>query len=292
MGVSTGWSVVELVSHGSSLGSGGSFFVHSGMWVSAVHPLLGPVSGGTRLGVVGSHFRESSTLVCRFEESSKTVVARYVDAGRLECATPMQSGTGPRRVEVSLNGQQFSSSGVEYTYVPSAAVSSVWPLSGLAEGGTPVTVSGSGFSSLSESLGYLRCRFNTTTVVGMYVSESLVVCNSSASSSSGYVSVEVTTNGVDYTSDGVELELSDLLVGEVSPWSGPELGGTVVTLSGSGFASSDALRCRFGDASLVSASVHSVSEARCVSPSVGASGWLVLEPVSYTHLTLPTILLV
>mgnify|MGYP003310838787 CR=1 FL=1 len=90
----TGWSVVELVSHGSSLRSGGSFYVHSRMWVSSVHPLLGPVVGGTRLGLVGSHFRESSTLVCRFEEASRTVSARYIDSGLVECSSAASSGVG------------------------------------------------------------------------------------------------------------------------------------------------------------------------------------------------------
>jgi hypothetical protein len=41
---------------------------------------------------------------------------------------------------VSLNGQQWSNSGVAFTYRPAAAVSSVWPVRGAMEGGTPVTV--------------------------------------------------------------------------------------------------------------------------------------------------------
>ena len=57
-----------------------------------------------------------------------------------------------------MNGQQFSSSGVSFTYRAASAVSSVWPARGVAEGGTPVTVHGGGFSSSSEALGYLLCR--------------------------------------------------------------------------------------------------------------------------------------
>ena len=109
MSVQTGWLGVELVSDGESLRSGGSFFVHSRLWVSAVLPVVGPVSGGTRLTVLGSHFREATTLRCRFEESSATVVARYLDGSEVECATPAQSGSGVRVVEVSMNGQQFLS---------------------------------------------------------------------------------------------------------------------------------------------------------------------------------------
>ena len=179
-----------------------------------------------------------------------------------------------------MNGQQFSSSGVEYTYVSSASVSSVWPLTAVSEVSTPVTVSGSGFMPVSESLGYLLCRFNTTSVRAEYVSSTSVVCNSSESSVPGYVSVEVTTNGVDFTSDGVHLLVSDVLVSEVSPWTGPELGGTVVTVLGSGLDASDSLRCRFNEAESVVASVHSSSEVRCVSP-LSSTGWSVVDLLSH-----------
>ena len=76
-----------------------------------------------------------------------------------------------------MNGQQFSSSGVEYTYRVAAVVSSAWPSRGAAEGGTPVTLLGSGFSSAAEALGELWCRFNGSAVRAAYVSESAAVCN-------------------------------------------------------------------------------------------------------------------
>ena len=149
-------------------------------------------------------------------------------------------------MEVSLNGQQFtSSSGVSFTYRPAAAVSSVWPSRGAAEGGTPVTVHGSGFSSSAEAMGALQCRFSTTVVAAVYVSESALVCNSTRSVS-GYVPVEVSTNGREYTSDGVQFELVSLVVSEIAPWTGPELGGTVVTIAGWGLSSAGELMCRFG----------------------------------------------
>ena len=77
-----------------------------------------------------------------------------------------------------MNGQQFSSSGVSFTYRPAAAVSSVWPAYGVAEGGTPVTVLGSGFSSSAESLGSLLCRFDgdARTTVGRFLNGSAVAC--------------------------------------------------------------------------------------------------------------------
>ena len=41
--------------------------------------------------------------------------------------------------------------GVAYTYAAAASVSSVWPVQGSAEGGTPVTVHGAHFSAASEA---------------------------------------------------------------------------------------------------------------------------------------------
>jgi hypothetical protein len=194
-------------------------------------------------------------------------------------------------VELSMNGQQFTSSGVSFTYQPAPAVSSVWPTGGAAEGGTPVTVLGSGFSSSAEAMGALLCRFDASVVPAAYVSESAVICNSTRSSR-GYVTVEVSTNGREYTSDGVQFELVSVVVSGIAPWSGPELGGTVVTIAGSGLASGGDLVCRFGGASIgvgglpvpvsaVPASAHGTDGVRCVSPSALPVGWTSVELSSF-----------
>ena len=223
-------------------------------------PLLGPVEGGTQLTVIGSHFRESSTLVCRFGRGSgATVSARYVDSYQLECASPVSAGASAKSIEVSLNGQQFTSFGVAYTYTGAVAVSSVWPVQGSAEGGTPLTVHGSGFTSASESLGYLQCRLNGTVVRAELLSGGDSLVCASAASWAGYVSVEVSTNGADFTSDGLQYESVWSVVSGVAPWSGPVTGGTLVTLTGTGLLASG-LRCRFGASTApVPASVHSAS---------------------------------
>ena len=201
-----------------------------------------------------------------------------MDGSEVECATPAQSGSGVRVVEVSMNGQQFSASGVAFTYQAALAVSSVWPERGASEGGTLVTVHGSGFSSVSEGLGYLQCRFNGSVVRASLVSSTAVVCNSTEAAA-GHVALEVSGNGLDFTSSGVQYEFVTVLVSEVLPWTGPELGGTVVTLAGTGMVDAG-LRCRFGSLELVSASVSSGSEVRCVSPMSVQTGWLGVELVS------------
>ena len=131
-----------------------------------------------------------------------------------------------------MNGQQFSSSGVAYEYRPQPSVSSLSPSSGAAEGGTPVTVLGSGFSASAEAAGELLCRWNASVVRALYVSEHALVCNTSRGDEAGYVSLEVTSNGREFTSSGVAYELVRVSVSDVVPWSGPVGGATVVTIGG------------------------------------------------------------
>ena len=173
-----------------------------------------------------------------------------------------------------------------FTYRPSASVSSVWPVRGASEGGTPVTVLGGGFSASAEASGALRCRFNATVVRAAYVGESALACNATASSS-GHASVEVSTNGREYTSSGVRFELVSVSVQDVTPWLGPTLGGTVVTIAGSRLAHAESLRCTFGVSKWstsvyssswsVAASVHGSEGVRCVSPRALPTGWSALE---------------
>ena len=136
----------------------------------------------------------------------------------------------------------------------------------------------------------------------------------------------MSTNGREYTASGVRFELVSLVVSGLAPWSGPALGGTVVTIGGSRLAHAAALACAFGAAAAavgaaavgaaavgtgaawMAASAHGSEGVRCLSPGALPTGWSSVElsshgaalrsggsfyvhaalPVSYTHLTLPT----
>ena len=49
--------------------SGGSFYVHARLLVSAPLPATGLAAGGTRVALVGAPVGEAATLRCRFEAS-------------------------------------------------------------------------------------------------------------------------------------------------------------------------------------------------------------------------------
>ena len=203
-------------------------YYHRRVRVRGAAPPLGPSRGGTRVAVVGGGVRDAYTLRCAFGRAWAPVLARYVDESQLECASPVHA-SGASLVALSMNGQQYASGGVSYTYQPAAWVGHVSPSSALAEGGTPLTVRGGGFSSASESLGVLACRVGGAVRRAAWASGAAVVCNATRARA-GASRVEVSNNGREYTSGGVRVRLVSLRVVDVHPWSGPILGATTVSV--------------------------------------------------------------
>ncbi|MEC8205876.1 MAG: IPT/TIG domain-containing protein, partial [Pseudomonadota bacterium] len=271
------------------LSSGGSFYYHAELRASGVAPPLGPERGGTRVSVLGAGFKDAYTLRCRFDNASSAVLARYVDASQLECASPIHS-LGPKAVRLSMNAQQYASSSsssssgvaggaVRYTYLASASVSALSPSRALAEGGTPVTVHGGGFSSSSEALGYLLCRLGGAVRRARWAGAGALVCNSTRGRA-GAVRVEVSNNAREYTSDAARLQLVTVRVVDVQPWSGPQLGGTVVRVRGVG-ALPGGLRCGFGEGASSAAWSGGASALRCSASASAVSGWVGVQLSSF-----------
>ena len=98
-------------------------------------------------------------------------------------------------MRVSSNGVDYSASNATYEYVDAHHVHDVLPRSGSVNGGTLLNVSGIGFKNTSA----LFCRFGSLPPVeGVYISTKRVQCISPMHQI-GSVSIEVTTNGVDYS---------------------------------------------------------------------------------------------
>ena len=125
-------------------------------------------------------------------------------------------------VEVSTNGQDYSSTGVHFEYQQPVAVRALEPSRGPIEGGTFVNVTGSGFSARAALLGYVWCRFNSTSVAAAWRSCDGAALHRAAACRAGVTSVEVTQNEQQYTSDGVRFEFEVVAAYSVYPNSGPD----------------------------------------------------------------------
>uniref|UniRef100_A0A4W5PC85 Plexin-B1 n=1 Tax=Hucho hucho TaxID=62062 RepID=A0A4W5PC85_9TELE len=117
---------------------------------------------------------------------------------------------------------------------PAPVIHAIEPLSGLVEGGTALTISGSNLGQKAEDI------LHSVTVVGvscsviphLYEVSSRIVCKTKASGGekTGQVSVEVSGGEVGLSSQ--RFSYQDPFVMEVSPQRGPKAGGTSLTITG------------------------------------------------------------
>ena len=108
--------------------------------------------------VSGPSFAAGSDYRCRFGE--RHVRAVQVALENITCTSPpSEAGGAPQSLKVSLNGQQFSTSAVPFSYHEPEFVTRLSPNSGLVGGATLVRVLGGHFEPFAETL----CRASVAT---------------------------------------------------------------------------------------------------------------------------------
>uniref|UniRef100_A0AAQ5ZLZ0 Plexin-B1 n=1 Tax=Amphiprion ocellaris TaxID=80972 RepID=A0AAQ5ZLZ0_AMPOC len=117
---------------------------------------------------------------------------------------------------------------------PAPVIHSIEPLSGLLEGGTTVTISGSNLGQKAEDIlhSVLVAGVPCTVIPSMYEVSSRIVCRTKASGGekTGHVSVEV--SGGEFGFSSQTFSYQDPFVMGVSPERGPKAGGTTLTITG------------------------------------------------------------
>jgi len=163
----------------------------------AIEPMQGPLGGGTLVKVTGNQFVASSKARCRF--GTDEVPARFVSASEVQCYSPARAAPGAVTFNLTTNGVDYSTNAIVFNYTAQTVVSSLSPRTGAAAGGTSVVVHGSNFEGAAVS-----CRFGEAAgVAATNVTAGSCTCVAPAGAAGSSVAVEVSTNGVDYTSSGV-----------------------------------------------------------------------------------------
>ncbi len=134
-------------------------------------------------------------------------------------------------IEVSNNGQDFTSGGLQYVYEPGPTVSAIKPYdAGLKDGTTTQTVTVPRIHFVKSS--QLTCSVGDHAT---WVSSSLVMCVMDKASL-GIVTIEVSNNRKDFSADGIEYadvsSIYSVTLVKLSTSSGPANGGTLLTLTG------------------------------------------------------------
>jgi hypothetical protein len=200
--------------------------------ITSISPNQGPENGGTSVTLTGTSFTNVTSV---------TIGGNVVPASALTVtpttivfATPAHAA-GP--VPVVINALQGDSAPATFTYLAVPATStSLTPTSGPESGGTPVTITGSGFT------GATGVTFDATPGTAFTVVNDTTITVTSPVHAPGNAAVTV----LDPAGNSAPLAFAFLAVPatatSVAPTSGPVVGGTPVTVTGSGFLGATAVQ--------------------------------------------------
>jgi hypothetical protein len=216
-------SLVGLAGCGSSSG-----FVPPAPTVESVSPSYGPRGGGTLVTIKGTNFTDDSSVQLGEHPLADVTL---VDAQTITGMTVASDAGVDASVVVRNAGGVGVKLGVFY-FVPPPLVTSVNPGNGIPAGGATVTVNGRGFVAYEAGT-------NAVTFAGVpatnivTVSDRAIQCT--VPSGFGVAPVAVTNaNGTGTLVNGYRF-FPPPTMGGVTPPAGSPLGGTVVTVTGSGF---------------------------------------------------------
>lgn len=271
-----GLSSLEISTNGGDFISDGWMFHYvPDISITSVWPLVGPESGGTILTIVGTGFTGIGVFMCEFGSVRNIVPASRMDSTTLSCVCPPHMpGTVP--IRLSMNGQQFTETGIMFEYLMEATVQSITPSFGPSHGGTMVEVEGKGFANMSA----LSCRLARRRLPAVFLGSGHLQCATPSSTTYGSMPLEVSINGVDFTSSGVVFTfVVPIEVRHAWPMNGPINGGTSVVAHGSGFSGGGTLHCIFGGNAIL-ATVRTDDELYCITPPSDSAGPVTLELTS------------
>uniref|UniRef100_A0A8C6PW23 Plexin A3 n=1 Tax=Nothobranchius furzeri TaxID=105023 RepID=A0A8C6PW23_NOTFU len=114
-----------------------------------IRPVRGPVSGGTRLTVIGRHLDAGSAVVIYIDKEECLFVKRT--NREIVCISPTSgTGTGPTPIRLMIDRAEVTNSDISYTYTEDPTISSIEPNWTILNGSTVITVTGTNLLTIQE----------------------------------------------------------------------------------------------------------------------------------------------
>lgn len=260
-------------------------FTYVSPTITSISPVQGTIAGGTAVTVNGSLFAPEAMLY--FDGNPATDVV-YIDDSTLTAITPSGTSEGPVSVDLEIFSS-YTSFNNGFTY-REPVISSVTPASGTIDGGTSITIQGEYFTvDTSVSID------GTPAVDVTIVDSQTITAITPGGSVPGLVPVEVVVGGIGYaTADYTYIEPS---IASITPQSGPESGGTEVTINGALFSPSSSVEFDYNQASNITfldsntliATTPSGSGIVDVTVSTGSNQAVLSQGFTYTETPPPVI---
>ena len=240
---SAGAVAVELGSNQQLWTSSGITFVYyAAPTVVSISPALGPSTGGTVVLVSGSNFPMLSTFSCRF--ASTLTPATVQSSTSVTCLAPALLA-GNHSFAVSPNAaDELTPASTFETYAPPRFLSVAPPA--VPQGSSTLLML---LSSAPLVYSTVSCRFTSqsgsvVTSAAAVFNASVVECSTPSAAATGWLTLAVAMNGVDYTETGLQVRvLSVAALIAATPPSASIAGGAIITVSGTAFSPSTQLSC-------------------------------------------------
>ena len=238
--------------------------------VTSLSPTSGPSTGGNTVTITGLSF--TGTLSVNFGGTS--VAFTLVNDTTLTVTAPAHAA-GPVDVLVTTPlGTSANTVADNYTYQDLPAVTAISPTTGPATGGTVVTITGTNLA------GATAVTFGGTAATTYTVQSATTITATSPAHAAGTVDVLVTTPAGTSANTAADnfTYTGGPTVTAVSPKAGPITGGTVVTITGSGFTGATSVT--FGGTAATTYTVTNDTTISATSPAhaAGTVDVLVVTP--------------
>ncbi len=256
--------------------------------VASVSPNAGSTTGGQSVTITGTNFTGASSVTFGGTAATDVVV---VDGSTITATTPAHAAGVVDIVVTSFGG--IGTGAAIYTYAPLPAVTSVAPTGGPVAGGTAVTITGTNFT------GATAVTFGGAAATAVVVVNATTITAVTPAHAAGLVDVSVTVPAGTGTGIGLYTYAAAPTVTSVSPAGGPIIGGTAVTITGTGFTGATSVT--FGGTAAVSFNVVNSTTITATTPAhafglvdvaVTAFGGSGTGAGLYTYVAPPTVLTV
>jgi hypothetical protein len=264
--------------------------------VTGVSPATGSTAGGTVVTITGSSFTGASTVLFGQVPATFTINSDT----SITATAPSQAGGTVDVFVLTPNGTSAAGTSDRFTYTAAAApvVSGITPSSGSTAGGLVVTVTGSGFT------GATGVNFGSVAATFTVNSDTRITATVPAQAAGTVDVTVITPSGTSARSAADQFTYTAAAVPVVSglnPSSGPTGGGTLVTITGSGFSAATAVN--FGSSAALGFTVVSDTVVRATAPPgtfgppvdvtvvtpSGTSATSAADQFSYTTTSVPSV---
>ncbi|MFM7259782.1 MAG: IPT/TIG domain-containing protein, partial [bacterium] len=253
--------------------------------IATVSPSAGPLAGGTTLTITGTNLTGATSV------KVGTVACTLVTVvSSTELTARTASGTaGLKSVSVTTGGGVATMAGA-FTYAAVPTIASVSPAAGPLAGGTTITVTGTNLA------GATSVKVNGVACTDVTVASATSLTAVTPAGTLGAKSVSVTTPGGTATKTSAFTYVAAPTVTTVTPASGPEGGGTLITITGTNLTGTTLIEV--GGIACSGVTVVSATQVKAVtaggavgakSVSVTTPGGTATQPSVFTYLVGPTI---